>query len=308
MIINLKDNIIFNKMDCQFCKKVLSTKGNLSYHQKNNKSCLLIQQKESTLEIKFELSNCKFCNKTFSESNLIRHLSICKLKPLIEILIKEKDAELEILRKEKDDEIDILIKEKDYIIKNLEKKNMELIIEISTLKNSNSIYEKKYNHDHKEIIKMAKEPKTTNNNKIRVKNNFFKDSEKVKEIINTKLNRFDIADGQKGIAKFAMDNFLKDDEGIPNYICTDPSRHIFKYQNENGDLEKDIKAKKLTNLLFENGLKMKTNDIGKSLWTKEDGSYDVEKFRIYQDPICEINTMNSDNTTFRNELACLTIL
>ena len=81
-----------------------------------------------------------------------------------------------------------------------------------------------------------------------------------------------------------------------------------QYQNENGDLEKDIKAKKLTNLLFENGLKMKTNDIGKSLWTKEDGSYDVEKFRIYQDPICEINTMNSDNTTFMNELACLTIL
>ena len=298
-------------MDCQFCKKVLSTKGNLSYHQKNNKSCLLIQQKESTIEIKFELLNCKFCNKTFSGSNLIRHLLVCKLKPQIEILREEKDAELESLRKEKDDDIEVLRKEKDSmntIIENLEKKNMELIIEISTLKNSNSIYEKMYNHDHKEIIKMAKEPKTTNNNKIRVKNNFFKDSEKVKEIINTKLNRFDIADGQKGIAKFAMDNFLKDDEGIPNYICTDSSRHIFKYQNEHGDLEKDIKATKLTNLLFESGLKTKTNDIGKSLWTKEDGSYDVEKFRIYQDPICEINTMNSDNTTFRNELACLTIL
>jgi hypothetical protein len=291
-------------MNCEFCKKVLSTKGNLIYHQKNNKSCLLIQQKkgDNQIEIQIELMNCEFCNKTFSESNLIKHLLKCKIKPQVELesLRKEKDAELEILRKEKDT--------MNMVIENLEKKNMELIIEISTLKNSNSIYEKMYNHDHKEIIKMAKEPKTTNNNKIKVKNNFFKDSEKVKEIINTKLNRFDIADGQKGIAKFAMDNFLKDDEGIPNYICTDPSRHIFKYQNENGDLEKDIKATKLTNLLFENGLKTKTNDIGKSLWTKEDGSYDVEKFRIYQDPICEINTMNSDNTTFRNELACLTIL
>jgi len=279
-------------MECEFCKKVLSTKGNLSYHQKNNKACLLIQQKKGDEEIQIELINCKFCKKTFSESNLVKHLVKCKIKPQIEI---------EIIRKEKDE----IITNMNTLIKNLKKKNSDLNIENNTLKNTVSIYEKMYNNDHKEIIKMAVEAKTTNN-KIIVKNNFFNDSEKVKEIINSKLNRFDIADGQKGIAKFAMDNFLKDDEGVSNYICTDPSRHIFKYQNENGVLEKDVKAKKLTNLLFESGLKTKTYDIGKSLWTKEDGSYDGEKFMMYQEPIYEINTMSSDNSTFRNELACLT--
>ena len=39
-------------------------------------------------------------------------------------------------------------------------------------------------------------------------NNFFNDSEKIKEIINTRLDRFDIAGGQKGIAQFAIYNLL----------------------------------------------------------------------------------------------------
>ena len=47
-------------MNCEYCKKVLSTKSNLNYHQKNNKSCLLIQQKESDNEIKIALNNSIF--------------------------------------------------------------------------------------------------------------------------------------------------------------------------------------------------------------------------------------------------------
>jgi hypothetical protein len=232
----------------------------------------------------------------------------------IEILRKEKDKEIEILRKEKDKEIDALKKEKDKkmeclrkekdkdieklkkIIKKLKKKNTELNINIHTLKVENGIY----SEDHKEIIKMANEPKTI------IGNNFFSDSEKIKEIINTRLDRFDIAGGQKGIAQFALNNLLKNDDGMPNYVCTDPSRHIFKFQNEDGQVEKDVKATKLTNLLFDGGLKDKSYDIGKKLWTKEDGSHDSEKFRMYQPKIYEINSMNSDNSSFRNELVCLT--
>lgn len=52
----------------------------------------------------------------------------------------------------------------------------------------------------------------------------------------------------------------------------------------------------------------KSHDIGKKLWTKEDGSYDSEKFQMYQPKIYEISSMNSDNSTFRNELACLTTM
>ena len=290
-------------MNCEFCKKDFSTKSNLSYHQKNNKTCLLIQQKVNDNTIEIALVNCEFCDQSFSESNLIRHLPKCKKKLLIEII--KKDKEIEDLRKEKDKEIEDLRKEKDVeieklkkIIKKLKKKNMDLNISIQSLKVANCIY----SEDHKEIIKMAKEPKTNNI----IGNNFFSDTEKIKEIINTKLDRFDIAGGQKGIAQFAVNNLLKNEDGIPNYVCTDPSRQIFKFQNEDGQLEKDVRASKLTNILFESGLKDKSYDIGQKLWTKEDGSQDSEKFRMYQPKIYEINSMNSDNSTFRSELVCLT--
>jgi len=321
-------------MSCEFCKKVLSSKGNLNYHQKNNKTCLLIQQKINENEIEIALVDCEFCNQSFSESNLAKHLQKCKTRPLIEIIRKDKeveiirkekdkeiemiredkDNEVEIIRKEKDNEIEMIRKEKDKeiemirkekdkeieklkkLLKKLKNKNINLTIEVHALKVENGIYSK----DHKEIINMAKEPKTI------IGNNFFSDSEKIKEIINTRLDRFDIAGGQKGIAQFALNNLLKNDDGIPNYVCTDPSRHIFKFQNEDGQVEKDVKATKLTNLLFDGGLKDKSYDIGKKLWTKEDGSHDSEKFRMHQPKIYEINSMNSDNSSFRNELVCLT--
>ena len=65
---------------------------------------------------------------------------------------------------------------------------------------------------------------------------------------------------------------------------------------------------KLFLVVLKNRLKNKSYDIGNKLWTKEDGSHDSEKFRMYQPKIYEINSMNSDNSTFRNELACLTTI
>jgi hypothetical protein len=323
-------------MNCEFCKKVISTKGNLIYHQKNNKSCLLIQQNENFKDIETELINCKFCSKLFSRTNIGKHLTKCKEKPLFELKIEkeneieklkiEKENEIEKLKIEKENEIQKLKIEKENeiqklkkIIKKLKNKylsldhdfnqikvsNLALNDEVKTLKVANSIY----SEDHKEIIKMAKEPKTRTNNKITVKNNIlFNDKEKVKEIIDSKLNLVDIAGGQKGMAQFAVNNLLKDEDGNPNYFCTDSSRCIFKFQNENGEFEKDIKAAKLTNLLFDSGLKTKARDIGEKTWTNEDGTCDGDKFRTYQTPVYEISTMNSDNSTFRNELACLTIV
>jgi len=275
-------------MNCEYCRKILSTKSNLNYHQKNNKSCLVIQQQKNDNEILISLVTCDFCSESFSENNFIRHLQKCKIKPIIEKIKDQHDIEIEKLKNEKDLEIEKFKKEIN-----------ELNFEIVSLKAENNIFSK----GHQEMIKLAKQPK--NNNNITI-GNFFNDTEKVKDIINTKLDRFDIAAGQKGIAQFAAKNILKNDDGLLNYVCTDQSRGIFNLLTESGKCEKDIKAKKLTNLLFESGLKTKTHDIGKSLWTKEDGSHDGEKFMMYQEPIYEINTLSSDNSTFRNELACLT--
>ena len=79
-------------MECEFCKKSLKNKYNLSYHKKTSKKCLMIQEKE----IKVELSICTFCEKSFSEKNLKIHLFTCQKKKTFDILEKK----LEEIKKE----------------------------------------------------------------------------------------------------------------------------------------------------------------------------------------------------------------
>jgi hypothetical protein len=282
-------------MECEFCNKKLSTVGNLNYHIKNNKNCLEIQ-KNHNQNVLVSLISCDFCDKTFSSKTLKVHLTTCKNKK--DELLKEKDE----LLKEKDE----LLKEKDELLKEKDDIIEELKNRILKLETENDIYK----NDHDFVKNLAAQPKTTtntnNNNKIRVMNNFFDNPEKVKQLVNDKLTQNHICDGQKGVAQFAYDILLRDEDGNINYFCTDPSRSIFKFQNADGETEKDIKAMKLTNMLIDAGLKHKAGIIAPTLWTKKDGTVDSDKFQIFSPSTNEIILMQSDNSVFRNELACLT--
>jgi hypothetical protein len=303
-IFYLKQIKYINKMECEFCKKQLSTVGNLNYHIKNNKNCLEIQKNQNQNDNN-NLVSCDFCNKSFSNKTLKVHLKSCKNKiikekdDIIEEMKKEKDDIIEEMKKEKHDiivEKDELLKEKDDIIEELKNRILKLETE-------NDIYK----NDHDFVKNMAAQPKTTNNNnKIRVMNNFFDNPEKVKQLVNEKLTQDHIVDGQKGVAQFAYNSLLRDENGNINYFCTDPSRYIFKFQNSEGETEKDIKAMKLTNMLIDAGIKQKTGVIAPLLWTKKDGTIDVDKFQLFGPSTTEIILLQSDNSIFRNELACLT--
>jgi hypothetical protein len=93
-----------------------------------------------------------------------------------------------------------------------------------------------------------------------------------------------------------------------NYICSDPSRYIFKFQNSEGNIEKDVKANKLTNMLIEAGITNKALSIAPLLWTDEDGNINSNKFQTFLPYTTEISAMQVDNSVFRNELATLTCL
>jgi hypothetical protein len=296
-------------MECEFCKKNLSSLSNLNYHKKTNKSCQLIQNKNKNNEnkiIESSLISCEFCDKIYTFQIMKTHLKTCKQKKKYDS--DKKDEEIQNLIQRKDEEIKSIIEKKDEEIKKLMEQNNELsnnnkilsdlLIELKT---ANEIFSK----DHEEIIKIANKP---TGNKINILNNnfSFNDPEKIKLMIDSKLTKNHIVDGQKGVAQFAYDTILKDDDGNVNYFCTDPSRGIFKFQNINGEFEKDVKAKKLTTLLFDAGIKTKSTDIANDLWTNDDGTIDVEQFRIFNPSANEIIMMQSDNTAFRNELACLT--
>ena len=280
-------------MECNYCKKTFSTLGNLNYHKKTNKSCIKIQS-ENNLFIE-KVITCEFCNKIFASIKTLKvHLNSCKIK----------------INNENENRKNSEIKEKNIEIEKLKIEIEKLKNEIEKLKNENKMVELKtknkiYAKDRELIHKIASSRNTTN---INVINNIFNQPEKVKELLEHNLNTNHIVDGQKGIAHFAFNTLLKDDNGNINYFCTDLSRNIFKFQNSEGDLEKDVKASKLTNLIVSSGLKNKTHNIANNLWTNEDGTFNLENFKIFNPQANEIIMIESDNSVFRNELACLTAI
>jgi hypothetical protein len=232
----------------------------------------------------------------------------------IEELIKKRDKDIKQLLLEKNEEIKKLLsekKEKDKEIKKLTKKdeekdeeNKKLQMRIVELETENKIYLQ----DREVVQKIAMQPKlsTTTNNDNRINNNFFDNPEKIKQMVNEKLTTEYICDGQKGVAQFAYDILLKDENGNMNYICSDPSRHIFKFYNSEGNIEKDVKAAKIINMLINAGITNKTLLIAPSLWTDDDGNINTNKFLTFSPYTNQISTLQIDNTTFRNELATLT--
>ena len=116
-----------------------------------------------------------------------------------------------------------------------------------------------------------------------------------------------ISDGQKSLAIFTVNNFLKDEDGNLTYVCTDPSRHIYKFKDGQGEIQKDVNATKLTNLLFEGGIKEINSKIGNEYWTNDDDTVDSEKFLELNKQVLEINELKTDNSKFVNTLSSITI-
>jgi len=295
-------------MECEFCNTYLKTLSSLNYHKKSNKKCLEIQNKTDEI-----FSMCEYCDKKMTIQSLKKHLLICKYKLLKQDneLLKQENKllkqeiinykfEIDELKKENDDNKQLQIENNEEI-----KKSQMRIVELEAVN-------KIYLQDREVVQKLAMQPKTTNTNnndtRIKINNNFFDNPERMKQMINEKLTKDYISEGQKGVAQFACNNLLKDENGNMNYICSDTSRHIFKFQNSEGNIEKDVKANKLTNMLIEAGISNKALSMAPSLWTDEDGNINSNKFLIFSPYTNEISSMQIDNTVFRNELATLTSL
>ena len=263
---------------CEYCNNVFKTLKIMNKHQKTAKFCLTKQKKQIICE---SCNNISFCENDFEnhQNNCIVFLK-SKIKELND---ENKDIiyyqnETEFYKKQ--------LVEKDNQIKHLQ----DQIVSITN-------------------TAVSKPTTTTNiNNKILNMSVLNLDNENVKSIINDKYNLDVISEGQKGIAKFAANFLLKDSDGNLNYVCTDPSRKIFKYKNNDGELEKDINAQKLTNILTDNGIFNTTSQITKDHWTNEDGSIDNDKFSTLFCKTAEINLLKEDNTIFKNELVSQTTI
>ena len=324
-------------MECNFCNKVFSSKSSLNTHQRNTKYCLKLQGniKENNFE-------CNFCNKKFtSKQYLSIHTNSCNKE--INLILKEKEKEYEERLKEKEKECQERLKEKekecqerlkekvkecqeklkekerdceeklkikeiehDYqeklkikeIEHNLKEKNAELKGQLMSLK-----------EDHETLREIAKQPKntTTNNNTLNITSSIdFDNIDKIKDVIQNDFNINYAINGQKGIARFVKDKLLKDENGNLLYICTDPSRQIFKYKDNKGEIRKDVEAKKLTDYIVDGGIKKKTVDVANEWYTDDNGDIDMEKFNFMMDTQQSILNLKEDNNSFKKELASIT--
>jgi hypothetical protein len=263
--------------------------NSLKNHQRITKYCLIKQKKELI---------CEYCNFiSYSNKDFEYHQNNCIT--FLKNVIKElQDENKDIVHYQNETEFykKQLIDKENYYEKQLVEKDNQI------------------KHLQEQIVCITKtavsKPTTTNNNNINNKilnmSVLNLDNENVKSIINDKYNLDVISEGQKGVAKFATNFLLKDSDGNLNYVCTDPSRKIFKYKNHDGELEKDINAQKLTDILTDNGILNTTARISTGHWTNDDGSVDNDKVSNLINKVFEINSLKEDNTIFKNELIAQT--
>ena len=277
-------------MECQFCKKTFTTRNILLQHQKRAKYCLELQGTEQT---NFE---CKYCKKQLSTNErLISHItSSCKEKKNQENIEKEQKVEINFNEQKKYYE-DKLKEKNDYIAKleaNIEKLEAKLEKFEDTVTSM-------------VLCKTDKKPttNTTNNTTNIVINNSLNlnDIPTMSAFLEEKMDKEVVAGGQKGLALLLKNTVLKD-----TYKCVDPSRQNFEFTNELGEVERDVKAKKLTNALIKSDICAKAGERGIQLWKKEDGSTDSLRHDAHSKKVLEMIMFSQDNSTFRSELSALT--
>jgi hypothetical protein len=277
-------------IECQYCKKIFKNTSSLNFHQKNTKYCLEIQGKINSNY------NCIYCNKNFTtKQHLNNHLDICKEKEIDQL---KKGKEIEQLKKEKDKEIEALKKEKDMEIKHLKK-------ELEKQERINKELQDKI--ERLATTAINRPTITTTNNTLNITSFIdFNDLDKVKNLIENKLDIKDVIDGQKGLARFVKNNLLTDDNGNLNYKCSDSSRCMFKYKDSSGEIKKDLEAKKLTDYILNGGIRSKSADIGNEWCKDDDGDINMTKFDIMLEQQQSIMKLRDDNTSFKKELASIT--
>ena len=270
---------------CEFCHKILSSKQKLEIHKKK---CEIIEEK-----VEFK---CEYCDKILStKQKLENHKNICD---------KKKDKELE--RKDKE------LERKDKELKELKENNIKIETQNENYKEQLKKQEEQIKDLQDKLEKLANKaidrPTTTNNTLNIASFMDFNDIDKAKNMIENKLDINHVIDGQKGLARFVKDMFLTDDDGKLLYLCTDPSRRIFKYKDSTGEIKKDIEAKKLTDYILKGGIRSQSAVIGNEWCKDDDGDININKLNIMMEHQESIMRLNDDNNSFKKELASITII
>ena len=206
--------------ECEFCKNTYATKSNLNHHKKTAKKCLILRGEEIRNNF-----ICEYCDFTsITKDTLHKHHSSCKLK--------NKKYTISEMKKVK--------KQYDIILEDREKTIIRLENELKECKNQ-----------LKDNFNMIASRPNIVNTTTRINNLIIADFKEstIRDKVESNFTLEHLNDGLRGVAKFTKDHIVNSDDGNPKYICSDPSRAVFKYKDENGVVQKDVKATRLKNAI-----------------------------------------------------------
>ncbi len=252
-------------MLCFHCSKEFKSKYSLSYHKNNpSQKCL----KTRTEQLNF----CNYCNS--NTDNITTHILTCN------IYLHQKIVELENVAKKSEQDILNIAKKSEQDILNVELINDELksklfLTELE-LKDTKKQHDKSKIEFDKIILEKNVEIKCIRESLIKEQSRYDKVATKSTTTTNSitytnTINQYlsgvgslemteeamrslfdDYTEqhfqaGAGGLATFAVDKLLKDDNGNKNYVVSDVSRYIFKHKSDDG-IKRDLKAYNLLNV------------------------------------------------------------
>lgn len=234
-------------VECEYCHVTVQRASYLPTHQSTTRKCILIQ-KTLGIDIATKMYECEYCHKQqTTKDNNIKHRAICKIKlqkeKLNDSTTKVKKLTLEKLASDfRNYKEETSKKEEQASLKQtiLEKEIMELKKQINELnrgfgnvRNTNSNNKNKTTNSHN----------TTNHITIQT----VMTPEKVEDFFKKNYKLDTLLEGQKGLARFVNEGFLKSTEDSV-YQCTDRSRQKFVMKHEDGTIKEDTNCEHLVNL------------------------------------------------------------
>lgn len=242
---------------CNFCKKNISNKYNLKTHQKT-KSCMSKQGKHISI-------NYCSCGKTFSSLKGYKtHVDTCTVTQVGDETKRELE-QMKIEAKKQKQQMKNKAKKQKHMY---ETKITELQGIIQKLEQAAILQKQEYERKEKNLqdriqelaTKAIEKPTTSNTTNILNLTPFNMEDLSIKDKISELYNLEYLRKGYKGVAEFTKENLLTDEKGKLKYVCCDPSRLIFKYRDEKGEMRKDVKASRLTNKITP-GILIKAHSI-----------------------------------------------
>lgn len=245
---------------------------------------------------------CQICNKTFSSKRLLsdhqkRSKNCSNIKNSIDKIKQEHNKEIIRLKQERDKDIEKLKHELDICKQEHNKDIEKLKNERDMCKQERDIYKQERDESNRTLKQLALRPTTTTNNSVIIVGSLDLNPNRINDCVDNNFNVNHVRNGQIGVANFAIEYFLTNNNGERLYIPTDTSRNSYTFKGRNGELLKDKEAAILTKSIYE-PIRSKSWQIVEPMMVEDVG----DDFDQISNGYLEISDLHVDNKEFCKKL------